>query len=693
MDERGFAVMGSFQRGGYVFDITDPEDPRFVSQVTCRQPRNDVGIRKFVDEATGETRVVLALTQQTGDPCGGGEAGALGMQVNDPAELVWFHDAVQWGDTGEVDDQTGQLVYAGTGCTPAHYAAFAGDLEDNIALIEGAGIGANPADRCPAATFFQKVRGAQEAGAIGVVQIPGLNADGEPNPPNDNATAVDADIPALEVHRTDEVVDLRDAVIDGAVVEATLTAIPDESNKVIGEGSGGIGVFDITDPYDWSLMYLLRTGHGGVHNFIFHPTEPYGYLSNGDLPGGINQIPIVDFTDLDAPVVLTDRAQTLGGVHDIEFSPDGERAYAASENNYQIWDTTDPANPDLISMTPNVGSYAHGVFPSPDLELMVTNNESLVLGGFLVGGTGVCPGEGLASYDITSEEAPVGPLGYYTPDVVGPAGDRPCTSHFGRFAPGTKVLSMGWYIGGTRVVDWSDPTMPQEVAGAVLEDTNTWAAKFHEGPYVYAGDIGRGFDVFRWSGEGPAPWVAEAPSEPGSDVEVVCVAGCEMVIRAGETDTATVTVTNTGDGADSYGLSVADLPDGWSADLSADRIDLAAGESEDVDVTITVPRREKAGSYILRVVAASETDPEVSDDADIEVTVRKGRPSDPGPPEHAGPPGQSAGGETNDGGAELQAAVARAGGTPQVPPALVGLAGVLLAAAMAAVGRDRRRTV
>src|SRR5919106_2455863 len=70
MVERDFAVMGSYQRGGYVFDITDPDNPQFVSRVTCRQPRNDVGIKKFTDPETGQTRVVLALTQQSGNPCG-----------------------------------------------------------------------------------------------------------------------------------------------------------------------------------------------------------------------------------------------------------------------------------------------------------------------------------------------------------------------------------------------------------------------------------------------------------------------------------------------------------------------------------------------------------------------------------------------------------------------------------------------
>lgn len=500
MAERDFAVMGSYQRGGYVFDITDPENPQFVTQVTCRQDRNDVGITKVTDRETGEARVVLALTQQSGNPCP--DAGGVGLTVNDPEELQGFHEGVQWSATGAVAGQSAALVYAGTGCTPASYAPVASEIRGNIALVDDRQSATNEADRCPRYTFFQKVRSAQQAGAVGFIQIP----EGEPR---GNATAIDADIPAIELYRTDGVLAVRDAVIGGTSVSATIEDGPSLS-PLRGEGSGGIGVFDVTDPYEWSPLYRLRTGLGGVHNFIFHPTEPYGYVSNGALPGGLNEIPIVDFTDLDNPKVLRG-PDTEGGVHDIEFSPDGERAYAASENNYRIYDTTKPWRPELLSRTPNVGSYAHGVFPSSDRELMVTNNESLVLGGFLVEGTGICPGEGLASYDITDESQPAGPLGYYTPNVVGPADDRPCTSHFGRFAPDTKIMSIGWYIAGTRIVDWSDPSKPVEVAGAVLENTNTWAAKFHKGPYVYAGDIGRGFDVFRWSGDGPAPW--ETPDE------------------------------------------------------------------------------------------------------------------------------------------------------------------------------------
>jgi hypothetical protein len=34
----------------------------------------------------------------------------------------------------------------------------------------------------------------------------------------------------------------------------------------------------------------------------------------------------------------------------------------------------------------------------------------------------------------------------------------------------------------------------------VLPKTEVWSAKFHKGPYVYAGDLGRGFDVYKYTG-------------------------------------------------------------------------------------------------------------------------------------------------------------------------------------------------
>ncbi|MGH2653606.1 MAG: PA domain-containing protein [Actinomycetota bacterium] len=631
MAERHFAVVGSYQRGGYVFDITDPENAQFVTQVTCRQPRNDVGIKKFIDPTTGETRVVLALTQQSGNPCGE-DGGGVGVRVNTPGDLAGFFAGTQWVGTAPVAGQTADLVYAGTGCSPIQYAGV--DVQGKIALVDKF-VNADGVQDCPTFTFKQKMDSAELAGAIGLVQV---DSDDAPSA----GTAIESGIPGLEISNSDGA-PIRDAVIAGTSVNVTLTDGP-SAVPLLGEGSGGIGVFDITDPFEWAPMYRLRTGLGGVHNFAFHPTKPYGYVSNGALPGAINQIPIVDFTDLDDPTVLPGPT-TEGGVHDVEFSLDGTRAYAASENNYRIYDTTDPASPELISRTPNVGSYAHGVFPDSDLELMVTNNESLVFGGFLA--PGVCPGEGLASYDIAgaNENQPVGPLGYYVPNVTGPS-PRFCTSHFGRFAPGTEIMSIGWYVAGARVVDWSNPSNPVEVAGAVMPDMNTWAAKFYKGPYLYTGDIGRGFDVFRWSGDGPAPWVAEA------DLGIT-KSGSSNRVKAGTPLTYALEVTNAGP-RETSGVTVVDrLPDGVTLEqasasqgscqesdgtVTCDLGTLADGASASVTLDVTAPPKPTAITNTASVTGHL-VDPDSSNNQDSATTKITGPPAGGGTAPEAIEPG------------------------------------------------------
>lgn len=320
-------------------------------------------------------------------------------------------------------------------------------------------------------------------------------------------------------------------VVDTAGNERWLLALADDDfggppcirSPIFGpRNNAGLSVFDVTDPYEWSALYTVQFP-GGAHNFTFHPTEPFGWASNGDLPGalpppalGQDLIPIIDFTDPDAPRV-SQVEFALGSPHDLEFSPDGERAYVAAENHYQIWDSTDPANPTMVAgpesgTTVNPGTYAHGAFVNPEKTIMVTNNESLALGGFFVAGSGVCPGEGLGFYDIASDESHPIPLGYFVPPVIGRTDERACTSHFGNVAPNGHVMSVAWYIAGARVVDFSNPSVPVEVAHAVMEDAEAWSAKTYKGPYLYVGDIVRGFDIFKWTGEGPAPW--ETPTEP-----------------------------------------------------------------------------------------------------------------------------------------------------------------------------------
>ncbi|HVM27936.1 MAG TPA: hypothetical protein VM433_09715 [Mycobacteriales bacterium] len=260
---------------------------------------------------------------------------------------------------------------------------------------------------------------------------------------------------------------------------------------------GGAAVFDVTDPREPEPMYNLRV-RGGVHNWTWHPTAPVGWVSTGDLPGVVNHIPVYDFTDVDNPVMTADPA-TEGGPHDITFSTDGKFGYVASENNVRTYDATDPAKPVLLSRGLTLASYVHGTDPTPDGKTLLVTDESLVLGGFFASQTAVCPGGGITLFDTST--TPMRPLSYLLADIRGQSPDhRACTAHVGRFTPDSKHYVTGWYIGGVRVFDISNPSAPTEVGHAMMPGTEVWSAKFHKGQYVYTGDLGRGFDVYRWTG-------------------------------------------------------------------------------------------------------------------------------------------------------------------------------------------------
>lgn len=286
-------------------------------------------------------------------------------------------------------------------------------------------------------------------------------------------------------------------------------------HKRYGVAAGGVSLFDVTDPAAYRGLYSFGTTGGG-HNFTWHPTRPVGWVSTGDLPGGRNHLPIIDFTDLttpdpsDTPKLVADLI-SVGGPHDVSFSEDGSRAYVASENNVRIYDSTDPVAPVLLGATPGTGTYSHTAETTADGSTLVVTQESLALGGFFASGSTVCPGEGLFFYDIEGDlETAPAPLGVFYANITGPLGpdeSRACTAHQGRIAPNGRAMTVGWYAGGARVVDFSNRSLPVEVGHAILPGAEVWSARTFKGPYIYIADLVRGFDVVRWTGPEPAPWL------------------------------------------------------------------------------------------------------------------------------------------------------------------------------------------
>jgi choice-of-anchor B domain-containing protein len=310
-------------------------------------------------------------------------AGGLVVKVNTPAELAGEFPAVQWAGTPEVADETADLVYAGTGCTPASYAAVADQISGNIALVESRVSATNDADTCPAYTFAQKVRSAQAAGAIGFIHIPGDGEDWTPN-----ATAVAADIPALEIQRTEAALKVRDAAIAGAV-NATLTNTQEPLQAVsdVACENGMAGPFEC-DGVDLLSFVPAEEFNGAGQSDLWGWTDP----ETGDeyvMMGKTDGTAFFRVTDPTAPVYLGElpNPAVLEEIwHDIKVYED--HAFIVSESEphgmtvfdlTRLRDISEPQQWDADATYPlNVAAHNVAINEDTGYAYIVGGNEGIV---------------------------------------------------------------------------------------------------------------------------------------------------------------------------------------------------------------------------------------------------------------------------------------------------------------------------
>lgn len=332
-----------------------------------------------------------------------------GIKVNSPSELADFFTGVTYSGTGAIDEQTGDLAYAGTGCTPASYEAAG--VDGKIALVDQSESQdpSIPTDCVAPATFAQKIQAAEQAGAIGYIQI---STEGEDAT---GGNAVSASIPAIEVDHTDGIVKVRDAVIQGTPVNGTFTVasvtgaagpaerlsdlpcvdgragpfpcdgidllgfIPQEEFN--GEGvsdlwgwtdaetgreytivgkTNGVAFFDITEPTE--AVYLGELPNPGLTQVVWHDIKVYenhAFIVSESEQHGMAVFDLTKLRDVpDAPVVF-DRDATydlVSAVHNLEINSDTGFAYLVGANmgivvsdqclsGLHMVDINDPLNP------------------------------------------------------------------------------------------------------------------------------------------------------------------------------------------------------------------------------------------------------------------------------------------------------------------------------------------------------------
>ncbi len=335
----------------------------------------------------------------------------------------------------------------------------------------------------------------------------------------------------------------------------------------ISEDSGTF-IVDITNPYAPDLVRFVEI-KAGSHNQTIHPSGLYMYNSNNELTRpNAAAIEYFDITDLSAPKKLGDLPLGPGlDAHDISFSADGKRAYVAAITHTLILNTEDPAKPTVIGriVDPTVG-IMHQSEPVTIKDALLGEKTFLAITDEFAGaaGNGWCPGGGVTIYDVTGslERTPVR-VGYWNIPEVRPAGGGTdstgtslrCTSHVLRFYPEQKLMTIGWYNAGVRVVDISglagvsvgvEPNTTKNVTPGMKEigyswfkDSESWAAKAYtfeaDGSfYLFSNDLARGLDVYRFSAAAPkaeqgGTWLnaAEAAKRPrirlsGSSLKPYC---------------------------------------------------------------------------------------------------------------------------------------------------------------------------
>jgi hypothetical protein len=319
--------------------------------------------------------------------------------------------------------------------------------------------------------------------------------------------------------------------------------------KPNGSGRNGTFIAEVTDPLNPRTISFVEYEKGS-HNMTVHPSGEWLYNSNSDLI--TSPLPAIEYTDISDPFAPGDTGElplpTRPGLgtesHDITFNDDGSRAYSAALSQGVIIDTTEPGDPEIVTsfLNPAINVW-HQSDPFTLVDASGREREYLVVEDEFAGavGTSQCPNGGVWFYEITGElERDPALVGYFNIDEVRPTGavgpEGRCTAHVLDIHERDQVMTIAWYNAGARVLDLSglagvslggaqvSGDGVKEVGFARFGDSDTWAAKApridrRTGDfYLYANDIVRGLDIYRFDGDGRRPgsqgrWMSGAEAQ------------------------------------------------------------------------------------------------------------------------------------------------------------------------------------
>jgi hypothetical protein len=180
----------------------------------------------------------------------------------------------------------------------------------------------------------------------------------------------------------------------------------------------------------------------------------------------------------------------MQGCHDIQVHLGLDQAAAACSSVGQVWDISDPENPDTLSPLwevdePAVQFYHSGLF-SQDRSTVVFGDEII---------SGNC-NDGTGSGQLWFHDRSTGAL-QSSFQIPRDQGGAYCSAHLFNNIPtdAGDFLVASWYTGGVTVVDFNDRSDPSEIGYYDIPGNNVWSAYWYNG-FIYGNDISRGFDIY-----------------------------------------------------------------------------------------------------------------------------------------------------------------------------------------------------
>jgi hypothetical protein len=309
----------------------------------------------------------------------------------------------------------------------------------------------------------------------------------------------------------------------------THTLVPDTANgRVLLYVSSypAAGLSSTPTPYGNTCEREATTGPGTRHDKISIVEVPLAGPQNASVIAEPQLNLKGDFTGVAG----------FKGCHDISVFMELKLAAGACLTEGVILDISNPAAPTVRNrlVNPNIDVCSQQAPPAGQ-QLCLWHSATFTWDGRYVvfgdeaggGGGSECAADDPQTkgafwiHSLANPTTPIQSFKIPRPQTAVNSSYQNCTAHIMNFVPinGRYVLPTSWYSGGTSVVDWSNPSAPNEIAHFEVEpgplgnfdpaQTNTWTTYWYN-DFMYTADGGntpntagtanggqRGFEVLR----------------------------------------------------------------------------------------------------------------------------------------------------------------------------------------------------